>query len=122
MGKVCSDTVSNAFFDFAMENSDIFMQLKAMEGRLKMRTYRKCVIENPIPEIQMDYVLEDLALAAGNRPEARVEEFNCLAFPKKKYPADKYRLQFSLVRRQKHSQVDCLPFVWGSLTLLVSVY
>ena len=98
MGKVCSDTVSNAFFDFAMENSDIFMQLKAMEGRLKLISYRKCIIKSSIPEIRMDYVLEDLALAAGDGPEARVEEFNCLAFPKKKYPADKYRLLSQVTR------------------------
>ena len=69
MGKVCSDTVSNAFFDFAVEYSDIFMQLKAMEGRLKLRLYRKRIIESSIPEIQMDYVLEDLSLAAGDGPE-----------------------------------------------------
>ena len=60
MGKVCSDTVSNTFFDFAVEYSDVFMQLKATEGRLKLRSYRKRIIKSSIPEIRMDYVLEDV--------------------------------------------------------------
>ena len=51
MGKVCSDTVSNTFFDFAVEYSDVFMQLKATEGRLKLRSYRKRIIKSSIPEI-----------------------------------------------------------------------
>ena len=100
LGRVCSDSVSNDYFDFAIEYADVFMSLK-MKRRtspISLRDIRKRVMKSNLPEARMDFIFDDLSKDEEERAASPIVAYNCLSYPKAKYPTDKFKLVSQVTR------------------------
>ena len=107
LGRVCSDAVSNDYFDFALEYADVFMHLKQTYLRKPpcLRDLRPRVMKKLLPDIKMDFVFDELPGETPVEEAEPVTAYDCDQFPKGKFPPDKYDL-VSQVTRVKVSELN----------------
>ena len=63
-----------------------------------MTDLRRKVMQENLPPIKMDYIFKDKSLETVNENDDLVHVYDCNAFPKKKYPADKFELVSQVTR------------------------
>ena len=100
LGRVCSDKVSNDYFDFAWTYAETFVELKkARNGRPShFRDLRRKVMEDNVPQFKMDFIYVDLSLTKEERESHRVFESNRNTMPLKKYPPETHELLCQVTR------------------------
>ena len=86
-----------------------FLRFKEeLNGKRNVMTdLRRKVMQENLPPIKMDYIFKDKSLETVNEDDDLVHAYDCDAFPKKKYPADKFEL-VSQVTRVKVSVIIML--------------
>ena len=109
LGRNCSNSVADDFFQFALDHAQLFLRFKEeLNGKRNVMTdLRRKVMQENLPPIKMDYIFKDKSLETVNEDDDLVHAYDCDAFPKKKYPADKFEL-VSQVTRVKVSVIIML--------------
>ena len=69
LGRVCSDKVSNDYFDFAWKYAEVFAAFKrAKNGRtVQLKDLRRKIYAEHLPNVKMDFIYEDLSLPKEDR-------------------------------------------------------
>ena len=100
LGRVCLESVSNDYFDFAIEYADIFLQIKKKfpSQPPKLRDLRGRVKKEHIPELKMDFTFDTVAIDDEVGGPKEIMELDCVQFPRRRFPADRYNLVSQVTR------------------------
>jgi len=93
LGKVCSNEVSDSYFDLAWELAELFSKVKqCLPKKPCFKHLRHKLVKEFVPGIKMDYVLRDKSVVDLDKNSQMVFLYNLEQYPLRKYPFSKYEV------------------------------